>query len=430
MILEKNQAKKGIITDAVKIAARQEQVSPEKLAASVAAGKSIILKHRDRSVVAIGESLRVKVNTNIGTSPDVCDIDFELEKLKTACRLKSDAVMDLSTGGNLDEIRKKIVQNSPVPVGSVPVYQAMTEAIERYGTIEKMKEDDLFEVIERHARDGISFVTVHCGVTLACMELLKKKKRKTGIVSRGGAFIASWMIMTARENPLYSNFERLLDLARKYDLVLSLGDGLRPGCIADASDNLQMSELMTLGQLTQRAWEADVQVIIEGPGHIPLHQVIPNVQLAKTVCYGAPLYLLGPIVTDIAAGYDHIASAIGGALAAWAGADFLCYVTPSEHLGLPTIQDVEDGVVASKIAAHSADIARGNSEAKIQDDRLSEFRYNRNWKQQEKLVINPERFRKIRESQKVYSEEVCNMCGKYCAMKIIDETIKKAGLQV
>ncbi|MCM8815889.1 MAG: phosphomethylpyrimidine synthase ThiC [Candidatus Omnitrophica bacterium] len=427
-MLEKNLAKKGIITDSVKIAAQKEQISPEKLACSVAEGKTVILKHKGGSVVAIGESLRVKVNTNIGTSPDVCDIDFELEKLRTACRLKSDTGMDLSTGGDLDRIRKIIVQESPVPVGSVPVYQAMIESIEKYGTIEKMKEDELFEVIERHARDGISFVTVHCGITLSSLEILKKRTRKTGIVSRGGAFIASWMAMTGKENPLYSNFERLLELASRYDLVLSLGDGLRPGCIADASDNLQMSELMTLGHLTQKAWEADIQVIIEGPGHIPLNHIIPNVQLAKTVCHGAPLYLLGPIVTDIAAGYDHITSAIGGALAAWAGADFLCYVTPSEHLGLPTVQDVEEGVVASKIAAHAADIARGHSFARNQDDRISEVRYSRNWKEQEKLVINPEKFRRIRESQKVYSDEVCNMCGKYCAMKIIDETIKKIGL--
>ncbi|HOK79989.1 MAG TPA: phosphomethylpyrimidine synthase ThiC [bacterium] len=427
MILEKHQAKKGIITDAVKSVASIEQVDPEKLAISIAEGKAIILKHKNM-FVGIGENLTVKVNTNIGTSPDVCDINFELEKLKTACRLKSDTVMDLSTGGDLDSIRQTIVNASSIPVGSVPIYQAMIQTIEKYGTIEKLKEDEIFKVIEKHARDGISFVTVHCGVTLSSLELLRKKSRKTGIVSRGGAFIASWMISTGKENPLYANFDRLIEIARKYDLVLSLGDGLRPGCLADASDSLQMAELLTLGDLTQRAWEADVQVIIEGPGHIPLHQVVPNVHLAKTICHGAPLYLLGPLVTDVAAGYDHITSAIGGAIAAWAGADFLCYVTPSEHLALPTINDVEDGVVASKIAAHAADIARSHPKARTWDDEISVARYKRDWKRQEQLVINPERFKKIRQSQKVYSEDVCNMCGKYCAMKIMDDIIKKSGL--
>ncbi|HXK45140.1 MAG TPA: phosphomethylpyrimidine synthase ThiC, partial [bacterium] len=310
----------------------------------------------------------------------------------------------------------------------VPIYQAMIQAIEKYGTIEKLKEEEIFQVIEKHAASGISFVTVHCGVTLSSLELLRKKSRRTGIVSRGGAFIASWMVSAGKENPLYANFDRLIEIARKYDLVLSLGDGLRPGCLADASDNLQLSELLTLGNLTQKAWESDVQVIIEGPGHIPLHQVIPNVHLAKTICHGAPLYLLGPIVTDVAAGYDHITSAIGGALAAWAGADFLCYVTPSEHLALPTIDDVEEGVVASKIAAHAADIAKGHPGARAWDDELSIARYKRDWKRQEELVINPERFKKIRQSQKIYSEDVCNMCGKYCAMKIMDEIIKKSGL--
>lgn len=427
MILEKHEARKGNITQAIKKAAKDENISPEELASSVAEGKSVILKHKNQEVVAIGKPLRVKVNTNIGTSPDVCDTNFELKKLEVACRLKSDTVMDLSTGGNLDEIRKVICNASSIPVGSVPIYQAMIFAIEKYGTIEKLKDDELFEVIEQHARDGVSFVTVHCGITLGCLEILKKYHRKTGIVSRGGAFIASWMFKTGKENPLYARFDRLIEIARKYDLVLSLGDGLRPGCLADATDNLQMSELLTLGNLVQKAWDADVGVIIEGPGHIPLNQVIPNVQLAKTVCHGAPLYLLGPIVTDIAAGYDHITSAIGGALAAWAGADFLCYVTPSEHLALPTIEDVEDGIVAARIAAHAADIARGKPGARDWDDCLSDARFKRDWQTQEKLVINPERFRKIRKSQKIYSEDICNMCGKYCAMKIINETLKEYG---
>lgn len=426
MILEKQQAKKGIITDAVKEVAEKENVDAEKLAASVAEGKSVIIKHRN-SVMGIGENLTIKVNTNIGTSPDVCDLSFELEKLKRACELGTSTVMDLSTGGNLDRIRKEIVGASSVPVGSVPIYQAVIEAIEKHGTVESLNEDDIFEVIERHAKDGISFITVHCGVTMACLEILKQKTRKTGVVSRGGAFLVSWMALNEKENPLYSSFNRLIEIARRYDLILSLGDGLRPGSLADASDNLQMSELLTLGRCVEKAQEADVQVIIEGPGHVPLNQIVPNVHLAKTICHGAPLYLLGPIVTDVAAGYDHITSAIGGAIAGWAGADFLCYVTPSEHLALPTIEDVEDGVVASRIAAHAADIARGNKHAQKWDDNMSQARYKRNWHQQEKLSINPLRFKKIRTSQKISSDDVCNMCGKYCAMKIMNDTIKKMG---
>ncbi len=426
MILEKEQAKKGIITDAVKAVAKQENIEAEKLAASIAEGRSVILKHRN-SIKGIGENLSIKVNTNIGTSPDVCSLSFELEKLKVACDLKTDTVMDLSTGGNLDLIRKEIVNASSVPVGSVPVYQAVIEAIEKHGTIEGLTGDGIFDVIERHARDGISFITVHCGVTLSCLDILKRKTRKTGVVSRGGAFLVSWMALTGKENPLYSEFDRLVELARRYDLVLSLGDGLRPGSLADASDNLQMSELLVLGRCVEKAHDANVQVIIEGPGHIPLNQIVANVHLAKTICHSAPLYLLGPIVTDIAAGYDHITSAIGGAIAGWAGADFLCYVTPSEHLALPSIEDVEDGVVASKIAAHAADIARGNAQAQQWDSTMAQARYNRDWHQQEDLSINPLRFKKIRSSQKIFSDEVCNMCGKYCAMKIMNDTIKKMG---
>ncbi len=427
MILEKQQAKKGIITSAVRSVAKEENIDAEKLAMSIAEGKSVIVKHRD-SIKAIGENLTIKVNTNIGTSPDVCDVSFELKKLNRACELKTDTVMDLSTGGNLDTIRKKIVNASSVPVGSVPIYQAVIESIEKHGTIEALKEDDIFDVIERHAKDGVSFVTVHCGVTLSSLDILKKKTRKTGVVSRGGAFIVSWMALTGKENPLYSNFDRLIELARKYDLILSLGDGLRPGCLADATDNLQMSELLTLGRCVEKARDADVQLIIEGPGHVPLNQIVPNVHLAKSICGGAPLYLLGPIVTDIAPGYDHITSAIGGAIAGWAGADFLCYVTPSEHLALPTIEDVEDGVVASRIAAHAADIARGNIHAQKYDESMAQARYKRDWHQQENLSINPFRFKKIRSSQKIVSDEVCNMCGKYCAMRLMDETMKKVGL--
>ncbi len=426
MIPEKQQAKKGIITQAVRKLAQQENLDAERLAVSIAQGRCVVLKHK-KSVLGIGENLAIKVNTNIGTSPDIFDISLERKKLKRACELKTDTVMDLSTGGNLDRIRKEIVNASSVPVGSVPIYQAVVEAIEKHGTIEHLKEDDIFEVIERHARDGVSFMTVHCGVTRACLEMLKKKTRKTGVVSRGGAFIVSWMALTGKENPLYAQFDRLLEIARRYDIILSLGDGLRPGCLADATDSLQLMELLTLAGCVEKAQDAGVQLIIEGPGHVPINQIVSNVHLAKKLCYGAPLYLLGPIVTDVAAGYDHITSAIGGAIAGLAGADFLCYVTPNEHLALPGIEDVEEGVVAARIAAHAADIGRGNIQAQQWDNKMAQVRYKRDWQQQEHLSINPVRFKKIRSSQQAHPDKVCNMCGKYCAMKIMDETIKKIG---
>lgn len=423
MHLEKKFAKQGVITPAVKKIALAEQADPELLASSVADGTLTILSHRKEFFCGIGSHTCVKVNANLGTSPDLCDLNDEKKKLCAAIDAGADAVMDLSTGGDLNAIRKEIISSSTVPVGSVPIYQAIVETIEAHGSFRPMTSDTLFQTIEKHAADGISFVTVHCGVTRKTLDLLKKSKRLTGIVSRGGAFLLSWMLLTGKENPLYEEYDRLLELARKYDLVLSLGDGLRPGSVADATDTLQMSELITLGDLARRAAEQDVQVFIEGPGHIPLHQVAENVRLAKTVCAGAPLYLLGPIVTDVAPGYDHITGAIGGAVAAMAGADFLCYLTPAEHLTLPGIDDVVQGVIASRIAGHAADIARGRAGARDWDDSFAKARYIRDWEEQERLSMDPARFKKLRTSHPIPPDKVCTMCGKYCALKVLSEAL-------
>ncbi|MCL5674134.1 MAG: phosphomethylpyrimidine synthase ThiC [Candidatus Omnitrophica bacterium] len=424
MLLQKIEAKKGNITESVRKISEKENVPAEKISESVAKGRTVILTHKNICWTGIGDCLHIKVNANLGTSPNVVDVDGELSKLDKACQLKTDTVMDLSTGGNLDIIREKIVQASPVPVGSVPIYQADIETVEEKGSFSHLTAEKIFRTIEKHAESGISFVTVHCGITLENLEMLKKSPRKTGVVSRGGSFIFSWMALTGKENPLYENFDRLIEIAKKYDLVLSLGDGLRPGCISDATDNLQISEVLKLGKLAGYANEEGVQVIIEGPGHVPINQIFTNVQIVKNICASAPLYLLGPLVTDIAPGYDHITSAIGAAVAGWAGADFICYVTPGEHLTLPTIDDVADGVVAAKIAAHAGDIARDMPGARKQDDLISEARFKRDWKQQEIFSINPEKFKKVRESQGIFSDDVCNMCGKYCAMKIISDMLK------
>jgi phosphomethylpyrimidine synthase len=424
MILQKIEAQKGNITQAVKKISEKENIPAEKISESVARGRAVILNHKDSGWTGIGDCLHIKVNANIGTSSNIINIEEELLKLKKSCQVKTDTVMDLSTGGDLDNIREKIIQESPVPIGSVPIYQAVVETIEERGSFKFLTAEKIFETIEKHAKSGISFVTVHCGITSEALETLKKGTRQTGVVSRGGAFIFSWMALTGKENPLYERFDRLISIAKKYDLVLSLGDGLRPGCISDATDNLQISEVMKLGELTEYANQEGVQVIIEGPGHVPINQIFTNVQLVKNICASAPLYLLGPLVTDIAPGYDHITSAIGAAVAGWAGADFICYVTPSEHLALPTIDDVIDGVVSAKIAAHAGDIARNIPGSRELDDQISQARFKRDWKKQQALSINPEKFKKVRESQEIFSEDVCNMCGKYCAMKIIDDIMK------
>ena len=425
------QTKKGLIPEEVERAARNEGVDPQWLAEKVSQGKVVVPanpKHKGLKPCAIGEGLRVKVNANIGTSSDRAIVEEELEKLRASVEAGADTVMDLSTGGDIDACRRTILENSPVPVGTVPIYQAVVEESEHGKGIIGLTVDNLFEVIERHARDGVDFMTVHCGLTMAALEMLRAQGRVTDIVSRGGAFLTHWMLHHQKENPLYEHFDRLLEIARKYEITLSLGDGLRPGCIADATDRAQIHELITLGHLTKLAWEQGVQVMIEGPGHVPLDQIEANVLLQKKLCHSAPFYVLGPLVTDVAAGYDHVACAIGGALAAACGADFLCYVTPAEHLCLPSVEDVREGVVVTKIAAHAADIARGNKAALERDRKMAMARKNLDWEAQISLAIDPKKAKQYREKSPPSEEDVCTMCGKYCAIRQVKDYFGGRGL--
>lgn len=379
-------------------------------------------RHKKLTPVAIGEGLRVKVNANIGTSKDHVDIGEELKKLEAAVAHGTDAVMDLSTGGDIREIRRRIVRRCPVPLGTVPIYEAVCSNSKK-GAAVNWSEDDLFNTIEEHARDGVDFMTVHCGVTRLTADSLRRHKRVTGVVSRGGAILVAWMNQNGLENPLYKNYDYLLELAKEHSFALSLGDGLRPGSIADATDVPQVFELMILGKLVEKARRAGVQAMVEGPGHIPINQIEANVRLEKAVCKGAPFYVLGPLVCDVAPGYDHITGAIGGAIAAYYGADFLCYVTPSEHLSLPTVDDVRDGVIASRIAAHAADIARGRYAD--WDKRMSRARKAFDWEEMFRLAVDPEKARRYRDRRKSRSPEVCSMCGDLCAMKMVDHMLEE-----
>jgi phosphomethylpyrimidine synthase len=420
-------AREGKTTQEMKRIAKDESVDVNALRENVAAGKTAILannRHKNFTPKGVGKGLSVKVNANIGTSPERVDIKEELKKLKMACDAGADAVMDLSTGGNLDEIRKIIMAEAGIPIGTVPIYQAAVETVKKKKPITKMEPDDIFDVIEKHGIDGVDFITVHCGVTQNSLARLKKQGRITDIVSRGGAFLAEWMIINKKENPLYEQFGRLIQIAKKYDMTLSLGDGLRPGCIADATDRGQIEELVILGELCAEALENGVQVMIEGPGHVPINQIETNMVLQKRLCNDAPFYVLGPIVTDIAPGYDHITSAIGGALAGYYGADFLCYVTPSEHLGLPTPQDVRDGVIVTKIAAHAADLARGSEKAFARDKAMATYRKALDWKGQIKCAIDPDKIRQFRKERNL-SDDVCSMCGEFCSMKRMKDYLKK-----
>ncbi|MCP4681045.1 MAG: phosphomethylpyrimidine synthase ThiC [Desulfobacterales bacterium] len=417
-------ARAGEITPELKIVAENEGVDAIRLRDQMAKGRVAIPangRHEGLAPCGVGEGLSVKVNANIGTSSDRVDISEELKKLKVAIAAGADAVMDLSTGGDIDAIRRAILKESTVPIGTVPIYQAVVETIEEKGALTHLTSDKLFEVIEKQAEDGVDFITVHCGLTRAALEMLRRQGRITDIVSRGGAFMACWMLHHDKENPLYEGYGRLLSIAKKYDITLSLGDGLRPGCLADATDRAQIHELMTLGDLTRSTWEEDVQVMIEGPGHVPLDQIEANVLLQKKMCGRAPFYVLGPLVTDIGAGYDHVVCAIGGALAGAAGADFLCYVTPAEHLCLPSVEDVKEGVVVTKIAAHAADIAKGNKAAVARDRQMALARKKLDWETQMKLAIDPEKARRYRAQSPPAEDDVCTMCGKYCAIKQVKE---------
>ncbi len=419
-------ARKGIITEEMKQAALSEGLNAEDIRAGIETGEIVLpcnINHAGCVPLAIGKCLSTKVNANIGTSDACPDLVKELEKLKVAIDSGAHSVMDLSTGGDLDRCRQAIIEASQVMVGTVPLYQALVESAGNGSCLAEITEDDLFSAIEKHCRDGADFITVHCGVTRSVIEELKTVGRVMDIVSRGGSFIMAWMLQNEKENPLYERYDCLLEIARKYDVTLSLGDGLRPGCIEDASDAPQIRELIILGTLVKRARKAGVQVMVEGPGHVPLDQIQANIQLAKRLCHNAPFYVLGPIVTDVAPGYDHITAAIGGAIAAWSGADFLCYVTPAEHLGLPTVEDVREGVMASRIAAHAADIVKGVKGARLRDLEMAKARKALDWEQQIKLALDPDKAAAVRREKNEESEECCTMCGKFCAYKIASNNL-------
>jgi phosphomethylpyrimidine synthase len=422
-------ARKGTITDKMQEAAQAEDVSPEFIRDGIAAGNIIIchnIKHLNSPPLAVGRGLRTKINANIGTSADDLDIAKELEKARMAVQSGADAIMDLSTGGPVDEIRRAIIAETGACIGSVPLYQAALDAVRvRKKAIVDMTVDDIFAGIVKHAEDGVDFITVHCGVTRSTVERMKNEGRIMDVVSRGGAFTIEWMNWNNRENPLYEHFDRLLEITKEYDMTLSLGDGFRPGCLADATDRAQIFELILLGELTQRAQEFGVQVMIEGPGHVPINQIEANVLLQKRLCHGAPFYILGPLVTDIAPGYDHITCAIGGAIAAAAGADFLCYVTPSEHLRLPTVEDVREGVMAARIAAHAGDIAKGVKGAMDKDKAMARCRKKLDWEGQFDLAIDPEKARRLRAESGVADHGACTMCGEFCAYKVMDDAMGK-----
>jgi phosphomethylpyrimidine synthase len=422
------EARKGNVTPEMEAVARAEGVSLDHVVDGVAKGTIVITRnsrHTSITPLGVGRGLRTKINANLGTSKDRMSIEGEIEKLKAAVASGADAVMDLSTGGPIVGIRKEILKQSTVSVGTVPVYQAAVETVEQGKPIVRMDPDLLFRVIEQQAEEGVDFITVHCGVTTSSLERLKKQGRIMDVVSRGGAFHIEWMIYNEKENPLFTQYDRLIEIAKRYDVTLSLGDGMRPGCLADATDRAQIEELITLGELRDRAHEAGVQVMIEGPGHVPINQVETNMKIQKELCKGAPFYVLGPLVTDVAPGYDHITSAIGGAIAGAAGADFLCYVTPSEHLRLPDLDDVREGVIASRIAAHAADIAKGVKGAMDWDKEMARRRKALDWKGQIELSINPERARKLRESSMPKESDVCTMCGEFCSMKGMSQYLKK-----
>jgi thiamine biosynthesis protein ThiC len=417
------EARKGV-TPLIRKVAEVEGVSEEYIRNGVANGRIVIPCNpiHDPRPAGIGSGLSVKINVNLGTSRDMICLDDELKKLDVALKYGADAVMDLSTGGDIDMIRRTILKKCPVMLGTVPIYQTGLVAARKNAVVD-MSEDDIFNGIELHAKDGIDFMTVHCGITRESVGWLKRTKRITDVVSRGGSFLTAWILHNEEENPLYKNFDYLLEMARKYEFTLSLGDGFRPGCIDDATDPAQISELMTLGHLVKRCREAGVQCMVEGPGHVPLNDVPANMHIQKTICDGAPFYVLGPLVTDIAPGYDHIVGAIGGAIAAQNGADFLCYLTPAEHLSLPTVDDVLEGVIASKIAAHVGDLCRGIGREK--DTKMAEARKKLDWKTMFSVALDPEKARKYRERGITKEEDGCSMCGDVCAIKIVEQYLKK-----
>lgn len=416
-------AKKGIVTEQLKLVAIKEQMTVEELMPLVAEGKVVICankKHTCLKAEGIGAMLRTKINVNLGISKDCKDYDVEMKKVLEAVSMGAHSIMDLSSHGDTEPFRKKLTAECPVMIGTVPVYDAV---IHYQRDLATLRAQDFLDVIRLHAENGVDFVTLHCGITKKTIEQIRKQKRKMNLVSRGGSLVFAWMCMTGEENPFYQYYSEILEICREYDVTISLGDACRPGCLADASDVCQIEELVRLGELTKRAWERDVQVLVEGPGHMPIDQIAANMKIQQTVCMGAPFYVLGPLVTDIAPGYDHITAAIGGAIAATAGASFLCYVTPAEHLALPNLEDVRQGIMASRIAAHAADIAKGIRGARELDDAMARARQTLDWEKQWECAMDKETAKRIRRERKPEQEDSCSMCGKFCAVRSMNKAL-------
>ena len=418
-------ARQGIITPQMEIVAEKEHFDVEELRELIAKGQVIIpcnKNHKSISPSGVGAKLTTKINVNLGVSRDWKDVDMEYEKVHSAVEMGAEAIMDLSSYGDTRSFRRKLTSECPAMIGTVPIYDAVVYYHKALG---KITSEEWIDIVRMHAEDGVDFMTIHCGMNRATAARFKQNKRLMNIVSRGGSIMFAWMEMTGKENPFYEHFDEILDICREYDITLSLGDACRPGCIADATDTAQIEELITLGELTKRAWEKDVQVMIEGPGHMPLNQIAANMEIQKTLCHGAPFYVLGPLVTDVAPGYDHITSAIGGTLAAVSGANFLCYVTPAEHLGLPDLNDVREGVIATRIAAHAADLANGNKQAWEWDLKMARARKVLDWPAQLDLAIDPVKAKEYRCRKNKSDDEACSMCGDYCAVKIVGQYLEE-----
>ena len=416
-------ARKQIVTKELEIVAQKEHMTTEELMPLVAEGKVVICANKNHTCIdpeGIGSMLRTKINVNLGVSRDCKDYDVEMQKVLSAVNMGAEAIMDLSSHGNTQPFRRKLTSECPAMIGTVPVYDSV---IHYQRDLDTLTAKDFIDVIRLHAEDGVDFVTLHCGITRKTIDQIRKHKRKMNIVSRGGSLVFAWMCMTGEENPFYEYYDEILDICREYDVTISLGDACRPGCRADPTDVCQIEELVRLGELTKRAWEKDVQVMVEGPGHVPMDQIAANMKVQQTICMGAPFYVLGPLVTDIAPGYDHITAAIGGAIAAMNGAAFLCYVTPAEHLALPNLEDVKQGIMASKIAAHAADIAKGVRGAREIDDKMADARRVLDWEAQWACAMDPETAKKVRDDRKPEHEDTCSMCGKFCAVRSMNKAL-------
>ena len=423
-------AKRGIITEEMKAVAAEEQISTEALRDLVAKGQVVIPANKNHKCLkphGIGRALKTKINVNLGTSKDCLDLDLEMSKVMEAVKMGAEAIMDLSSFGDTHVFRRKLTAECPAVLGTVPIYDAV---VYYNKALKAITSRQWIDIVKMHAEDGVDFMTIHCGINKATAERFKKAKRHTNIVSRGGSIIFAWMELTGNENPFYEYYDEILDICQQYDVTLSLGDACRPGSIADAGDIPQIEELVTLGELTMRAWEKNVQIMIEGPGHMPLNQIRANMEIEQTICKGAPFYVLGPLVTDVAPGYDHITAAIGGAIAATYGASFLCYVTPAEHLRLPNLEDVKEGIIASKIAAHAADVAKGLPGASDWDYEMSEARRNLDWDRQFELAIDEEKARRYRAESTPEREDTCTMCGKMCAVRNINKILRGENVDI